>query len=54
MSALATLPRLKHLTTYGRRLMRLTKSDQAWLTAYRTALAAQFPGAVEEMVILRL
>jgi uncharacterized protein len=31
--------------------MRLTKSDQAWLTAYRAALAAQYPGAVEEMLI---
>lgn len=31
--------------------MRLTASDQQWLNAYREALASQFPGAVEQLLI---
>lgn len=31
--------------------MRLTESEHEWLNAYRGALAAQYPGAVEEIVI---
>jgi predicted nucleotidyltransferase len=31
--------------------MRLTESEQDWLNAYREALTAQFPGAVEQVLI---
>jgi predicted nucleotidyltransferase len=31
--------------------MRLTEGEQAWLNAYHEALTAQFPGAVEKVLI---
>lgn len=32
-------------------MLKLTPDEQAWLDAYRQALAEQFPGLVEEIVI---
>jgi hypothetical protein len=31
--------------------LRLTKNEQEWLDAYREALRAEYPGAVEEVLI---
>jgi predicted nucleotidyltransferase len=34
-----------------RRTLRLTRGEQEWLSAYRQALTAQFPGAVEKVLL---